>query len=163
MKELFSRLEVLSARINQASDSLSTTINQIEIKLCELRLGVEAWVHIETQQLCDDEGHADGSADEFLGYAKYNGKWQLLTKARAFKQTEVILKDTPDENLVGVETKPFPLCQQNREQRVKALQHLPALLAELAKSAENTLSMIESQKAIAEAVVDELRLKKRTH
>ncbi|MBI3810003.1 MAG: hypothetical protein HY284_06060 [Nitrospirae bacterium] len=156
MKELFSRLEGLSARINQASDSLSTTLAQIEVKLRDLRLGVEAWVPTETTQFCDDVGNDDGAMLEFLGYGKYNGQWQLLIK----NQTEDPDEDgTPTRN----ESPPVPLCQQPRETRVKAIQHLPALLEALAKNAENTLQMIESQKAVAQAVIDELGLKKRPH
>lgn len=156
MKELFSRLEGLSAQINQASDSLSTTLAQIEIKLQDLRLGVEAWVHIETTRLCDDVGNDDGATLVFLGYGKYNGQWQLLIKSQT---------DNPDEDgaLTRIEGPPVPLRQQPRETRVKAIQHLPALLEILAKNAEATLQMIESQKAVAQAVIDELGLKKRPH
>lgn len=144
MKELFSRLEVLSARINEASDSLANTITQIEIKLQELCLGVEVWVHIDTTQIYADSGNDNGLMDEFLGYGKYNGQWQLLIKSRSGVQVDD-----------GSRGQPVPLCQQSRELRVKAIQHLPALLEALAKNAEDILQMIESQQVVAQAVIDE--------
>jgi hypothetical protein len=144
MKELFSRLEVLSARINEASDSLANTITQIEIKLQELCLGVEVWVHIDTTQIYADSGNDNGLMDEFLGYGKYNGQWQLLIKSRSGVQVDD-----------GSRGQPVPLYQQSRELRVKAIQHLPALLEALAKNAEDILQMIESQQVVAQAVIDE--------
>ena len=136
MSQLFSRLESLSAHLNQASDSLNDAIKTLEAKLASLRLGVEAWVEIDRES---DKDMA-GDVRVLLGYARCNGNWCLAVSYVPDWDPE----DSPNT----------PLQQASRELRLKAFKHIPALIQKLEKASEETLAEVEKMKLVAKTLTD---------
>lgn len=143
MLDLFSRLDELSTRLNEASDTLSQTITQVETKLRELRLGLSAWVVLENDPLCDGNGQEHENAASHLGYAKLNGTWQL------------VISEGFDD------LKYFPLKQAPRETRLKAITLFPVLLEEIAKQAEAALREVGKAKQVADSLIEHISEKQK--
>lgn len=137
MPNLFSRLEELSSQLNASSDALSESIKRVEAKLASLRLGVSVWL----EQPIDTYVYEDDVFKTFFGYTKVNGTWCLAIKDNS---NEIILD--PECNTER------PLQQASREDRIKALQHIPELIKALEAAAEFELKTVRSVMAIDDTV-----------
>lgn len=148
MEELFSRLEGLSARLNESSDSLNKTIVRVEEKLASLKLGVTAWVKepLEVEIVTDDKGETDHEITTLLGYTKTQGTWHLVVMEECDRWS----KDTDGPKCPWPQI--TPLQQAPRELRIKSLQQLPSLVAELEKKAMTALREVEKALAVADTV-----------
>lgn len=121
----FSRLEQLSSKLNQSSESLNESLKLVEAKFAQLRLGVEAFLAVETD---DENDHVT-----YFAYAKRHGKWGLFF--------------TYDSGQEEVACEQF--SQASRELRLKALNVIPDLVALLEKRAEELLGQLRtSQQAV---------------
>ena len=140
-------LASLSRSLNEASDLLATQLGAVEGAIGELRLGVSAWVVINSQKEIHQE--SDGARLELthtvqFGYGKHNGKWGL--------QITSWYDEFDDETTA----KRWFLREAPREMRLAAVDKLPELLQALAEEAakltEEAKSKAEQAKHIAAAL-----------
>jgi hypothetical protein len=129
MSSYFTRLEELSTQLNASSDALSESIKRLEAKLASLRLGISVWL----EEPIDTYLYQDDRISTFLGYTRVNGKWCLA------------LRDDSNE-IIGdpeLEAPVQPLLQASRENRIKALQLMPAMIVSLETAAEAELKTVQ--------------------
>ena len=138
MPNLFTRLEELSIQLNESSDALSESIKRLEARLASLRLGVSVWLEepIETYMYQDD------CFKVFFGYAKVNGTWCLALH----DDSNDVIGDPEDDARLQ------PLQQASRENRIRALRHIPELIKALEVAAEAELKTVQSVMAISNTV-----------
>jgi hypothetical protein len=135
MSNYFTRLEELSTQLNASSDALSESIKRLEAKLASLRLGISVWL----EEPIDTYLYQGDRISTFLGYTRVNGKWCLA------------LRDDSNE-IIGdpeLEAPLQPLLQASRENRIKALQLMPAMIVSLETAAEAELKTVQLAMALS--------------
>jgi len=141
MSSPFSRLQELSTRLNQSSDSLNKAVEQIEAQFAALRLGIEVWVEepIMKKSLIDEKGGVPYDEEIYFGYAKRaDGKWGLcIQKFYPGPDHEVKIS--------------FP--QASRKIRLMALERLPALIKQFEKEAESVIKEVDKIQKIVEGEI----------
>jgi hypothetical protein len=113
----FQDLVKRSAELNAASDDLAKAIAPIDAVLKQFNLGVNAW-----HRYGGFVNEHDVAYENFVGYAKVNGKWGLAL-SHVFdheREEEWLFNDAP------------------RAMRIEAVKYLPDLLEILAKRAAET-------------------------
>jgi hypothetical protein len=129
----FERLRQSSVALNTVSDELNKPIEAIEAALRQLSPGVSAWVNVRVE--------ADADAERAwvlaLGYAKVSNKWGL-----AVKTTDGFFDDeNPDISV-------WPIAESPRHHRLEVVDHLPALLDALARTADVTAEALKNKMEI---------------
>jgi prefoldin subunit 5 len=123
--------------LNTATHRLTKSVEILDDALRKLNLGISSWVDISFGSSPDERF----SSTEQLGYAKVNGKWGLALK--------VITEDEFAQGEPDVATWLF--CDASRDFRIRALPHLPKLIAQLDRDAESiTAKLSESAKEAEE-------------
>lgn len=143
-----SELSSLSKTLNEESNRVNALLLDIEKKLIEMNLGVEAWATIKEQPYtegepgCDDYTH--WSADTQIGFSDWHGEWKLTVRTVHFEeiQDNYGSKEWRERN----EGRRQPLLQASRDIRLKAMASLEALFDELVAEAKRVLSGIEKGK-----------------
>ncbi len=135
------KLAYVSDTLNKASDSLSEQILEVESALQRYRLGVSAWVTIDS---CDVEGPVNTTLTRmwFLGYGKCHGKWGLLISDS--------LDDIPGEN-------PSFLREEPRDTKLAAVSKLPDLLKELLKKATEVATEAAAKADVTQEIAANLK------
>lgn len=141
MSSPFSRLQELSDRLNQSSDSLNKLAEEVEAQFAALRLGIEVWVDtpVTKKTFVDEKAGVPYDEEIYFGYAKKcDGKWGLC-----------IQKFYPDpDHEVKI---PFP--QAPRPMRLKALEQLPALIKQFETKAETVIKEVGKVRNIVESEI----------
>jgi hypothetical protein len=138
----FEDLKVAARHVNHISDQLGKWVCRLDASVKELNLGIVAWVTIAGGDEPDDNG--DWWIRE-LGYAKVNSKWGIALQERSGNAYTSqgyfdawLFNDAP------------------RDLRVQAIEHIPALLNELTRVANETAKKlqgkIEYAQKLAEAI-----------
>jgi len=139
ISELYERLKVAAAELNEVSDALGKPIPIIESALQALNLGIEAWVVFYS------DGDSEFEQGEFrlIGYAKVNGKWGLAIELREGDYT------VPD-------TERWAFGDAPRAFRIDAVDKIPALIEQLLEAAQQTKDelkrKVESTNEVAEGL-----------
>jgi hypothetical protein len=121
----FRRLAASAEKLNNVSDQLTTQIEKIDAALKRFNLGVPAWVTIEDYS--DEEGNC---TKEELGYARIGNRWGIVLRT----QFEALGNPgLPDETFSAFADAP-------RQLRMRAVQHIPALIDQLSVEAEATIA-----------------------
>lgn len=123
-------LSAVAARLNAASDEFSKATAPIDAALKKLNLGVEAW-HRYAGWGPDQDGDY---SERRIGYAKVAGKWGLAL-ATASGSTY-----SPDE--YGEQ---WLFNDAPRSMRIEAVEHVPALLEELVKRADQLATDLQEK------------------
>lgn len=127
----FQRLAATASKLNGVSDELAESITALDAALKVLNLGVPAWVKVA--------GDADGDTEQFwleeLGYARVNGQWGIALRSR-----EGWLGDPDNEHV-----EKWLFNDAPRALRVEAVDHMPALLDEMAKQADSIAEKIKGK------------------
>lgn len=131
----------LSENLNQASDALSQQVTHVEAALNELKLGVTAWVKINSYITSDDGYHL--TEVEYLGYGKHKGKWCLLYSSG--------IEEFPDQMYEA------PLRDAPRVARIDAVDKLTELVRELEKRTRTLAEEATVKAAQVAAFAEELR------
>jgi len=148
--DTINELSNLASKLNQKSDTLNKTIEDLETKLNKLNLGVEAWL-----ESCD--AHAimigDPSYDEdkritsreetFLGFYRFDDGWHLAVKETIAEKDADGHFVTADVILIG------SLLTASRNVRIKAMALVPQLLDAIKAEAESLLKDINAAEEAA--------------
>jgi hypothetical protein len=145
----FKNLALLSKSLNEASDSLSTQIGQVEEALNALKLGIWGWVEV-SRTLDDESFRIDGRPAQFtrvehLGYGKRSGKWGLLYS--------IGFEDHPEPEY---ETVMF-LRDAPRMEKIEAVEKIPELIKVLEKNAIEVTKKATERAAKVAGVTSALR------
>ena len=131
----FEKLAVSATELNVASDAFTRPISNIDAALQKLNLGVPAWVKFA--------GDNDDVYQRFwtrsLGYAKVSGRWGIAIRTLSGDY------DAPIEEAWLFNDAP-------RSYRLDALEKLPDLLEELAKTSDDTARVLKSRIATTKQV-----------
>lgn len=142
-RDPLSSLLEASDRINQVSDELTRIISTLETALGRLNIGVPIWLPEPIEKEVDSE--SGQVYEERLGYDKADDKWGIYLC----------------EDLNGETTASKRLKDANREQKLRAIEHLEPLISELAKKAEEKINRIDSAKEKVEALARKLGIKEK--
>jgi predicted KAP-like P-loop ATPase len=131
VQSLFQQLSAAAATLNTASDRLSKLVAELDAALKTLNVGLVCWVDIRPARTSED-GLETWS--EQVGYAKISGKWGIALR-------------TVHENLnwpLDDHVEEWAFSEAPRQLRLKAVDLIPALLDNLAKTAaDNTKKITE--------------------
>ena len=153
-------LEPLSRRINTASNELTHALEQIELRLNTLRIGVEVWADTpistsdyrsETNVDGDPTGARSYQMIE-LGYGRLANGWGLILRTRTFVETPIGngLYDT--DVYTGEIAEPTALSGAPRTTRIKAVAILPELLQMIEREGNAVIEQVEAGKKIADSL-----------
>lgn len=111
-------------------DQLTQALLEIEQRLNELNLGIEAWV--STTFVNSPTGLSGKVYVAYIGYARHGNNWRLLTRAPipvdpgiARKNGRRSMKVEPEE------CEPVPLLEASRRVQTAALKVIPELTARI--------------------------------
>jgi len=141
---LLKQLSAASQTLNEASDTLTQEIKEVEQAIGAFNLGVSTWVKF--RETPEEHDFGNGNIREFdrvdmLGYDKHHGRWALIVYSgvEELNQEETwLLRDSP------------------RDLRVLAVDAIPELVEKLANEAialaEKVKSKADRTKAIAHSI-----------
>ena len=120
---LFADLRDISSALNQELTTVNERITALEESISELKLGVTVWMSIE--KTSDDYGNV---YETLLGWAKDRHGWGLF------------LLDQKNDEPQG---DPRRLSDGAREERLAALQAIPAFLKKMKEEAARVLKEVQ--------------------
>lgn len=146
------KLEKLSARLNQKSDSINETIQKIQDKVNSFNIGLETWLKygFRSEELPGLGDAQFSTTHEIgLGYAKISDRWCFAVRKKEifWVRTESGDWDRTGENLIE---EPKALLTASREIRIAALGALQILIDDIQKKVEDALSEIENAKKLSD-------------
>ncbi len=150
-----SELSSFSKTLNQESNRVNELLLDVEKKLEEMNLGVEAWVTIKEDRYTKegDDGDSKWSADTQIGLSDWNGLPKLLV--RTVHQEEIEDNYGEKQWEEGSRDNPLPLLQASRAVRLKAMASLGTLLDALLAEAKRVLAGIDKGKQAYKELVSE--------
>ena len=141
IKSAAQKLPQAAATINSATDALGKAVAELDSVLKKYGLGVPTWVSFHTQ-VDHDAGHL---YEEYVGYAKVNGKWGIAVATYTFnencppREDEWLFNDAP------------------RKLRVDAVGKIPDLLEAIVKEARDMSLKIDEKTAEVSAYASGIR------
>jgi hypothetical protein len=135
----FDRLTSIANNLNKATDELTKVVGVLDNALQRLNVGIPVWVIVIRWYAERDPTSYEG---ENVGYAKIDGSWCIGIS-----------------RVVGDEASPepdevreiWPFNDAPREARLRAVEKLPELIDQLAKSAEKTAEVVDKKLAETKA------------
>lgn len=124
-----SSLHNASQRLEVATELANAVITDVEKKLVDAHVGIEAW-------LIDPPLKGEGSNTYELGFARIDKVWVLAARRR-IKGSTPITPSTPSTPTM------VPLARTGREVRAHALELLPLLIAQITGAIEEKATKIE--------------------
>lgn len=142
MVDTINELSNLASKLNQKSDTLNKTIEDIEAKLNKLNLGVEAWLENHCVEIGDPDHDRDEevtSRDEILlGFARFEDGWHLAIK-------DTVAEKDADGDFITADVRSIrTLLTAPRNVRIKAMGLIPRLLDQIKAEAESLLKDIDA-------------------
>lgn len=131
----FDNLTAVAADLNQASDDLTQIVTTLDSALQRLNVGIVAWVEVVRYQ---DEKQYHLYESEQLGYAKVNGNWGLAIRKLAGDES------SPEDDEVR---EIWLFNDAPRGMRLKAVEKLPEVIDQLARSAMKTAESLKKKVA----------------
>lgn len=146
---VISQLSDTASRLNRESDSINSTIQDIQDRINELNLGLEVWLE-DSPLILEDGPPALGRTFRnglWLGYTKIGDKWALAVR---WVRIEDKVNEIGEEySKVTNRNEPIPLLKFSREVRIEALSHIEQLVIALKERADRALNAISEAKKIA--------------
>src|SRR5437870_2712624 len=125
----YQNLAAAANTLNAAYDTFGSAANTVEEALNKLDPGVTAWVTLSTSMTQEDAPWE--IFEERLGYGKANGRWGLtLCTVTKNEKGEKEIKDS------------WLFNDAPRNLRLKAIEHVPALIEALAREAAQTAKKV---------------------
>lgn len=133
LERLAAKANTLNTRVSEANE----IIEKANRALSAMNLGMEVW--LMGVALGETSGQHEAPCIIQLGFAKVDGAWQLATR-----------EWTPDmEGEYGAPR--VALIKQGRSVRIKASEHVQALIEQITREVDDALQPISNQKAPARA------------
>jgi len=159
MLESLRELKSVSSHLNKASDSLTSTLTQINDNLNKLNLGLTVWLDgpplssrlIEPSARYRKQHVYSVEEREILGYAKLKNGWGLAVK----EVTSIHGYFEGDDNCPftnDMEGQARPLLDCSRDLRTRSVELLPELFKLLKEKAEHLIENLDK----AQSFVSEL-------
>jgi hypothetical protein len=130
----FQALSEIASELNTASDQLTRTVAILDEALKKLNVGLTVWVTFRRRG--DDDQPAQYDFDQ-IGYCKVNGTWGLALQHVWGDETP----PNPWERGEG----PWLFNDASRELRLRSVDKIPEVIAELAKEAFDTTKKIQEK------------------
>lgn len=118
--------------LNSAATQLAKTIEVLDAALKKLNLGISSWVEVAFDSSLDERFWRS----ERLGYAKIAGKWGLALR--------VVSGDELAPPEASETVNEWSFAEASRELRIKAIEHLPRLIAKLNEDAQAVTKKLHS-------------------
>ncbi len=152
MMAKLSDLAPLAQKVNKQSDQINRTISSIHEKLAKLNLGIEVWLDDNLRNALEcsawsDEASMRVRTISYLGYDRFDGKWQLVVKE---VNEEYTVDELGEEQVEVVNPEYTPLLQASRNLRLAALPKIPLLLDELKWKGKELLDTVKHAEKFAE-------------
>lgn len=144
LSEFHSHLERLSsaaARLNELSDELGKQVSEVEAAINRLGLGIYA--SVEFNSTSDEDGTE--SENWYLAYGKLNGKWGVLIERLFQRYTDGF-----------ADTKAWHFKDAPRDQRLRAVDHIPSLLEALTRKSDEFTSKVAAKVDVAKRLTSAL-------
>jgi hypothetical protein len=148
----------LADKLNAESDRFNLSLEVIEDRLNALGIGISVRLDAPSARMTetdwvDETNEGDGTPtgrryfeSTSLGYGRCGDQWGLLV--HTLRQVE-----TADGGLdIYEDEPPKPLRRASRELRIKAVEHLEALIDKIRYEASEAVERIEKAKKIAESL-----------
>jgi hypothetical protein len=158
LSTLLSDLKESGKQLNQASDSINSTISSIEQQIVEANVGLECWLPdrpLETSESKSVLWNAHGDFGQtwtqtILGFAKVGQTWRIAIRDITFVAEVVAESDEGDETGEPQASygPPSALWQASRQLRIRALEEMPALIKNLGDAAKKAIKSIEDAKLL---------------
>jgi hypothetical protein len=149
VSELLKQLSAASQTLNEASDSLTQEIKEIENSLGAFNLGVSTWVTCRSTPEEHDFGNGQVhqlNRVEMLGYGKHNGKWALLVSSGVEELGE---------------EEPWLLRDAPREFRILAVDFIPELLEKIVSEAAMLATEVRGKADRTKSIAHSIRKQKK--
>jgi len=130
VEQSYKKLSRVAASLNSASDELGQVVGLVDAALKKLNLGVSAWVRVSG---CDPRPHDPTWWKREIGYGKIGNMWGIALRTRS---------GNSEAAEAGEGSESWLFNEAPRWMRIEAVDHLPAILEQLVKQAE------EADKAI---------------
>ena len=128
----FQILSEIASELNAASDGLTRTIGILDEALKKLNVGLMVWVTFRSR---GEEERPERYDHDQIGYCKVNGTWGLAL--RRIWGDEVADWENEDG--------PWLFNDSSRELRLRSVDSIPKVIAELAKEARETTKRIQDK------------------
>jgi hypothetical protein len=140
LQSSFKTLSAAANNLNAASDAFGEAVRAVDESLNKLNPGVEAWV-VVSRSASDENAPWEVSEDR-LGYAKTNGRWGLSLT------TVEIDNEDGEEDTQGS----WLFNDAPRGLRLRAIDHVPALVEALAREVGHTAKRVAESVEIAQQI-----------
>jgi len=162
MEEILKELKSISEALNGSSDSLTSTISQINEEINKLNLGIEVWLWgsplQQGKRSVVSSSHPTPNVSSLqsgaliLGYARTSEGWGLAVQEvdleEGFYEGD---SDYPFTNVLE-KGKPMPLLRTTRTVRYAAVRLIPLLLQSLKDKGNNLLKDITVAKELVKNI-----------
>lgn len=140
-----SELSTLSKTLNEESNRVNELLSDVEKRLLEMNLGVEAWVVIKEERYTEgqDEDTSNWIAETQIGLANWHGQPKLMVRRVHSQQTSEYGESSYEER---TQDSYQPLLQASRAIRLKAMASLEELLDAILEEAKQVLAGINKGK-----------------
>lgn len=140
----YAKLAAAASSLNEATDQLGKTIGSLDESLKTLNLGVSCW-HLYAER----EDEHDNFTRKYIGYNKIGTRWGVAI-SRVSGNANSPNDEIDDEWLFN---------DAPRQLRIEAIEHIPAMIDALVKTAETTVKKIQRKITEAQELADALQLK----
>jgi hypothetical protein len=130
----FQALTVIAAELNTASDNFTKTVALLDEALKSLNIGLTVWVNFTSRG--DDEEPQLYDVDQ-IGYCKVNGTWGLALRN--------IWGDETPPHMWERSEGPWLFTDGPRDMRLRSVDKIPDVIAELAREAADTTKNIQGK------------------
>jgi hypothetical protein len=135
----FSELSSIASNLNKTSNEFAKVIEDLNIGLQRLNVGVGAWFTVNRYE---DPEDARAYELEQIGYNKIRGQWGLcIREAQGHEDADV-------DRTVNM----YRFNEAPRDLRIRCAEKLPELVDRLARAAINTTELMAKRLAEAKAV-----------
>lgn len=161
MEEVLKELKSISQALNDSSDSLTSTLTEINQKINNLNLGVEVWLDsplVSGKRRAPSENyptpfvHTVEEGALLLGYARTSGGWGLAVKEVDFQDGFFEGDSGCPFREVLEKTKPVLLTKATRTVRAAAMRLIPLLLERLKDEGKRLLNDVEVAKNLVKNI-----------
>jgi len=156
MEEVLKELKSISKALNDSSDSLTSTLTEINDEINKLNLGIEVWLERSPlfpgrRKVPEDSSTPYANTVEegalILGYARTPEGWGLAVKEVDFQEGGYE-GDSKSPLREPHEKKVVPLLKTTRTVRAAAIRLIPSVLKALKKEGNRLLKEIQQRQNI---------------